>query len=155
LVLLGNSGAGKSLYLIQLYRQIELLREHCDDHYKRIQDFKVCFLKLNEYNISMVEKMNPLIKKKYQLDCVIQEKLNNLKQEEHMLFILDGYDEYGGKEKFSQKIFQLQKRPNVKFIISSRVYYVSQEDLHKNFSFTKENQEYGARIYYICPFDSE
>lgn len=26
LVLLGNSGAGKSLYLIQLYRQIELLR---------------------------------------------------------------------------------------------------------------------------------
>jgi hypothetical protein len=62
---------------------------------------KVCFLKLNEYNVSMVEKMNPLIKKKYELASVITEKLIHLKKEEHMLFILDGYDEYGGKESFS------------------------------------------------------
>jgi hypothetical protein len=49
----------------------------------------------------MVEKMNPLIKKKYELASVITEKLIHLKKEEHMLFILDGYDEYGGKESFS------------------------------------------------------
>ena len=64
-------------------------------------------MKLNEYNVGMVEKMNPLVKRKYELDFVINEKLENLKSEDKILFILDGYDEYGGKEKFSKKIFQL------------------------------------------------
>jgi hypothetical protein len=67
----------------------------------------VTFLKLNEYNVSMVDKMNPLVKKKFELKTVITEKLEALKKEETILFILDGYDEYGGKESFSEKIFQL------------------------------------------------
>jgi hypothetical protein len=85
----------------------------------------VCFLKLNEYNVSMVEKMHPMVREKHKLTNVISEKLKGLKSDESILFILDGYDEYGGKESFSEKIFKLQERQNVKFIISSRVYYVS------------------------------
>jgi hypothetical protein len=78
-----------------------LLKDQHNEHYPKIQDLKVCFLKLNEYNVSMVEKMDSLVRHKYELNKVIEERIKKMNQDDHILFILDGYDEYGGKESFS------------------------------------------------------
>lgn len=51
-VLLGNSGGGKSLFLIQLYRQLEDLKEHDHSTYdlEELKKYKIYVFKLNEFN---------------------------------------------------------------------------------------------------------
>jgi hypothetical protein len=40
-----------------------------------------------------------------------------------MVFLLDGFDEYGEKSNFGDEIFNLKRNKNIRVIITSRSYY--------------------------------
>jgi predicted NACHT family NTPase len=70
----------------------------------------------------------------------IEEVLQKAASADEVLFMLDGFDEFGSKEKFAQDIFKLQERPHVKIIITSRIYYLSKQDIEFCFSFKNKRE---------------
>ena len=143
-VLEGKSGGGKSLFLLELLRKLNLFYKN-----KKIDFMRVYYIKLREYSEGY------LAAKQYQqqtLSEYVYDLLDQIKDKktEKTLFVLDGYDEYNDKNlQITQNLIPLSKYPNTKIVMTCRENYATQHDYQTCFG---ANQ---FELNYICPFDDD